>query len=185
MRQGRYPGSLAIERPKTVRPFRGFNTVSSQHSAGGKGQKESQMSAHRKKASSLRITSITGASRYPNTGEASESTSRERPLSPPSDILTFVSHIEIRIALPGVPKEAVTVEADGRRIAVSGDRKQPPDTKGLTPLWTEQRFGPFLRAFVMESPVDPSTISARMDRGILTIVIPRPAMAPLKRIPVS
>lgn len=91
---------------------------------------------------------------------------------PAVDILETGDAYLLRAELPGVAREEVEVEIEGRRLALSGRRRPPAGDDG-TFLRMERGYGPFLRTFELGSDVDPDAVTARLRRGILEVELPK------------
>ncbi|WP_432543269.1 Hsp20/alpha crystallin family protein [Kineococcus sp. SYSU DK002] len=73
----------------------------------------------------------------------------------------------VRLELPGVALDDVTVEVERGRLVVRGERKdpRPEDARGRS----EIRYGAFRRAFSLPSTVTSDAVSASYDAGVLTV----------------
>src|SRR5262249_26870769 len=75
----------------------------------------------------------------------------------------------VRLELPGLALEDVTVEVDHGRLVVRGERKdvRSEETEGRT--LREWRYGSFHRSFALPGHVTADAVSASYDQGILTV----------------
>lgn len=93
--------------------------------------------------------------------------------SPSADVVETDNAFVLSIELPGVPKEDVELTALGRRLEVSGHRPLPTDA-GFARM--ERSYGRFRRRFDLPSAIDVETLSAELERGVLTVTaLKRPA----------
>jgi HSP20 family protein len=98
---------------------------------------------------------------------------------PAADIHETKDGWTIKLELAGVGADSVSVllTGDGRRLVVSGHRKEDPEDRrdrvGCRQL--EVYFGPFERTFVLPegAQVDRDAIRATMRNGFLNIHLPR------------
>lgn len=105
---------------------------------------------------------------------------------PLGDAWETVSEYVVQLELPGIDKERVEIEVVGQEIWVYGERRMEKDVRGAKYHLLERSYGPFARKFEFPQEVDQSTISARLDNGLLTITIPkRHVGAETKRITIS
>ena len=74
--------------------------------------------------------------------------------------------------LPGVRREDLALESDGRSIELSGVR-HPQVEGGHGFLRLEGRYGRFKRRLDLPEPVAEGAIAARFRRGILEVVLPK------------
>ena len=79
----------------------------------------------------------------------------------------------IEIDLPGVKKEDINVEVKDNILIVSGERKfkKVEEDKGYKRV--ESFFGKFERRFTLPPDADPEKIEAKVEDGVLTIIIPK------------
>lgn len=73
----------------------------------------------------------------------------------------------VRIDLPGLVIEDVTVEVDGDSLVVRGERKDSRAEGGRGR--SEVRYGEFRRAFTLPAQVAADAVSATYDAGVLTV----------------
>ncbi|WP_432510800.1 Hsp20/alpha crystallin family protein [Kineococcus sp. SYSU DK001] len=73
----------------------------------------------------------------------------------------------VKLELPGVALDDVTVEVEQGRLVVRGEREdlRAEDARGRS----EFRYGAFRRAFSLPSTVTADAVSASYDAGILTV----------------
>lgn len=81
----------------------------------------------------------------------------------------------IKVDLPGIDKNNITVKAEGGRIIISGERKTEREEEapagGL--YRSERSFGSFMRAMPIPADADTGKMTAEMGNGVLTITMPR------------
>lgn len=68
-------------------------------------------------------------------------------------------------------KQDITIEARGRRITVSGERKEK-EREGLLRRRT-RTVGRFLHEVALPGEVDEEGIEASLDEGVLTVRVPK------------
>jgi len=102
---------------------------------------------------------------------------------PPVDVAERNGALHLTIDLPGVAEDSIVVEADERRVRVVGSRPRTSD-RPTEVISLERPAGPFERCFRFRNPIDLDRVSAKYDRGVLSIVLPRKAETEV-RIPVS
>ena len=81
----------------------------------------------------------------------------------------------IRVELPGVDADDVTIEATDDMIEVSGEKANESDVGDGDRYVSERSFGAFYRAFSLPYSIDTAKVEATFDKGVLTIRIPAPA----------
>ena len=98
-------------------------------------------------------------------------------LMPRLDIHDEKDTLRIDVELPGVPEEDLDVKLDGDLLTISGEKKsQTEETKGERYL-TERSYGSFRRSLRLPFTVDPDSVTAAFDKGVLTVRLPKPAEA--------
>jgi HSP20 family protein len=103
--------------------------------------------------------------------------------TPLADIEELEDHYLVEVELPGVRREEISVEAQGRRIMVEGERKAQ-ERMGFFRTKT-RTSGSFHFEAVLPSEVDENKISADLADGILTLRLPKTATARKKKIEVK
>ncbi|GAB3170401.1 hypothetical protein GCM10027059_36770 [Myceligenerans halotolerans] len=77
-----------------------------------------------------------------------------------------------RLDLPGVdPAEDVTVEIEGRKLVVRGERKDQRAEDAQGRRISEVRFGEFRRVVALPRAVDGDAVRASYDAGVLTVTV--------------
>ncbi len=94
---------------------------------------------------------------------------------PVVDIEQTKDALVLRFDLPGIRKEDVSIEVDGRTLTVSGERKEEKEENHEGFYSRERLIGKFSRSFMLPENVDDSEIQAEVKEGVLTIKVPRPA----------
>ena len=94
--------------------------------------------------------------------------------TPTADIEETGDAYLVEIEVPGVKKDDVQVELSGRRLVVSGERKER-EREGVLRRRT-RLVGRFRYEVVLPSQVDEKGVSASLDNGVLTVRVPK-AMA--------
>lgn len=107
------------------------------------------------------------------------SVKRQARFSPDVDVIETDAGWSILLDVPGVPLEALKVEIDGPRLHVSGERPGRPVGRAKV---SERATGGFQRTFLLPFQVDQGSIRARLDRGVLTLTLPRAGGPEARRV---
>jgi HSP20 family protein len=93
---------------------------------------------------------------------------------PAADILETAQGFELHLALPGVAKDAVSIDFQEGQLVVKGNRPAPATEGDNVPQLrrVETRFGDFTRTFRLPETVNVKGISAEMADGLLRISLP-------------
>ncbi|BAF70734.1 Hsp20/alpha crystallin family protein [Nitratiruptor sp. SB155-2] len=79
----------------------------------------------------------------------------------------------VEVDLPGVKKEDINVEVKDNLLVLSGERKFKKEEEDKGYKRVESFFGKFERRFTLPADADPDKIEAKVEDGVLTIVIPK------------
>ncbi|MGP9818533.1 Hsp20/alpha crystallin family protein [Salinarimonas sp. NSM] len=96
---------------------------------------------------------------------------------PALDVAEKDDVVTITAELPGVPREAVTVEAADGGIVIRGEKKDEREDEDETRWLLERSYGVFVRRVPLSFEPDPGAIEASFKEGVLTVRVPRPAEA--------
>ncbi len=75
--------------------------------------------------------------------------------------------------LPGVRKEDIRIRLEGGLLTLEGERPVDPQTREADHLRVERSHGPFARSFHITAPIDTRRVTARYDRGVLEVSLPK------------
>ena len=104
---------------------------------------------------------------------------------PPVDIYETADGIVLKVELPGVNKDDVSVEVKDNVLTLKGERLLDPQIKDDHYYRKERNFGKFNRSFSLEEPIKPNLIKASFKEGVLTIEVPRPEEEKPKQVTVN
>lgn len=105
--------------------------------------------------------------------------------SPAVDIFETKDAICVRAELPGVEKDAVSVEVKDGVLILRGERKHEKQVSEENYHRIERTFGTFHRAFTLPSSVDEAKVAARMKDGVLEVDLPKKEQAKPRHIPIA
>jgi HSP20 family protein len=94
---------------------------------------------------------------------------------PAMDLSEVDDHYVLRADLPGLSEDDVKIELEDNVLTVSGERKSEHEERREGYHRVERASGSFARSLTLPEGVDPDTIEARFDRGVLEVRIPKPA----------
>jgi HSP20 family protein len=72
----------------------------------------------------------------------------------------------LKIEIPGVREDDVTVKVEDRLLTVTGERKQD-EGEGVRHLLMERATGSFARGFQLAETIDADSVEARFRNGVL------------------
>jgi HSP20 family protein len=105
--------------------------------------------------------------------------------SPSVDIFETKDAICVRAELPGVEKDAVSVEVKDGVLTLRGERKHEKEVGEENYHRIERTYGAFHRAFTLPSSVDEARVTARMKDGVLEVDLPKKEQAKPRHIPIA
>src|SRR5690606_21639489 len=90
--------------------------------------------------------------------------------APAADVDRDGEDLVARFDLPGIdPARDVTVEAEGPRLIVHGERRDTHEEEDDGRRVREVRYGSFRRVVTLPSEVEADAVSATYDAGVLTV----------------
>jgi HSP20 family protein len=104
------------------------------------------------------------------------------PWTPPVDIEETEDAWIIEAEIPGASKEDLNVEVRDSEVAIAGEIKER-ERKGILRRRT-RRVGEFEFRVTLPGPIDADALEARLDDGVLTVVVPKPQEARPHRVEV-
>ncbi len=93
--------------------------------------------------------------------------------SPNLDFSETEKEYVVRLEVPGIPKEDLDVNLDGRVLTLSGRRELHKEEKGEEYFWQERQYGKVVRTLQLPTPVDPAKVLATYADGIMTVRMPK------------
>ncbi len=101
------------------------------------------------------------------------------------DIREDGDHLYVEAELPGYNKDEIDLTMENQTLTISAERHERNGEKGGGYLLNERRYSRFLRSFTLPPSVDDKKIDAKLDNGILTIVLNKREETKPKKIAVS
>ena len=105
--------------------------------------------------------------------------------APAVDVAETEKEYVIKADLPELKKEDVKVELLDGVLTVEGERKQEKEEKGKTFHRVERSYGKFVRRFALPTEVDAAKVQAEFKDGVLSVHLPKTAVAKPKAIEVK
>ncbi len=100
--------------------------------------------------------------------------------TPLADVEELDDAYVAEIELPGVQRDDVDVEVSGRRLTVRGERKENERVGILRRR--ERTIGRFHHEVLLPGEIDDAGIEAHLDKGVLTVRLPKPEAERPRRI---
>ncbi len=104
--------------------------------------------------------------------------------TPPIDIHETDDGLVLKADLPGVALDTLDLQVQDNKLTLFGHVQSavPPNAKLLH---QEYEVGDFLRSFILSDGVDHNRISAKLNNGVLEVVLPKASKAEPRRIQVN
>jgi HSP20 family protein len=104
---------------------------------------------------------------------------------PPVDIFEDENRLVLKIEIPGMRQEDLDVRLENNTLSVKGERSFQSEGKEENFHRVERRYGSFYRAFTLPNTVDPNSIKADYEAGVLTLELHKRAETKPKQIKVN
>ncbi len=91
---------------------------------------------------------------------------------PAVDILENASDITILADMPGVESKNVDIDLRDNQLTIIG-RVEPIESEKEVSLYKEFNWGDYFRQFTVSNVIDQAKITAKMDNGVLKLVLPK------------
>lgn len=104
-------------------------------------------------------------------------------VTPPVNIYETKHDFVLEAEMPGVNKDGLEVTLEGNEITIHGRRGA--ETTAGEPLLRERHPAEFRRVFELDPALDTKKISAKIEQGLLTLVLPKSNRVQPRRIAVA
>ena len=106
-----------------------------------------------------------------------------RYVAPEVNIFETANEYVLEAEMPGVSKEGLEITVEGNVLTIVGHRSDVPLTGDA--LYRESRFADYRRVFELDPAINDEKISARVDQGILTLILPKAERVKPRKITVA
>lgn len=89
------------------------------------------------------------------------------------DLSETTDAYQLRMDVPGIKPDDITVQVTGDTVHVSGERKEEKEEKGKTYHRVERRSGKFSEVVTLPGSVKDENVQAEFHDGVLTITLPK------------
>lgn len=80
---------------------------------------------------------------------------------------------QIRMDVPGIKADDITVQVTGDSVHIAGERKEEKEEKGKTYHRLERRNGNFSETLRLPTAVNEERVQAEFHDGVLTVTLPK------------
>jgi HSP20 family protein len=85
--------------------------------------------------------------------------------------------------MPGVSKDGLEISIENNELSITGRRSNPPIEGTL--VHRESRLQNYRRSFEIDPSIDREKISARINQGVVTLMLPKAEEVKPRKIAVS
>ncbi|MFL5897026.1 MAG: Hsp20/alpha crystallin family protein [Solirubrobacterales bacterium] len=93
---------------------------------------------------------------------------------PPMDLVETEDSLVLRADLPGMDREDISIEVKDGVLTVSGERRAQHEEKREGYHRVERSFGRFSRSLELPKGIDPASVGASFEKGVLEVRMPKP-----------
>jgi HSP20 family protein len=119
---------------------------------------------------------------FPSFGTLGDSVNK---MLPTMDVSETDKEIEITAELPGLEEKDVQVNLADNVLTIRGEKKAEKEETEKDYRLLERSYGSFERSLELPENVDAGAIKATIDKGVLKVVVPKPAPAQVKKVEVK
>ena len=105
--------------------------------------------------------------------------------SPAIDVVEEQDNFLVKVDLPGLSKDDVSVTIQDNFLTIKGERKYDAEKKDSNYYHRERVYGSFTRTIELPAHVDAGKIQATFRNGVLHVTLPKTEEAKPKEIKVS
>ena len=91
----------------------------------------------------------------------------------------------VRAEIPGLAPEDVGISIEGKKLTLTGERKQPELPEGVRFHRKERSYAGFSRVLTLPEDVDPEKVAAKCQNGVLFITLPKAEAVKPRQITVT
>jgi HSP20 family protein len=104
---------------------------------------------------------------------------------PAADVTVGEGDLVLTMDLPGLTSDDLSIELIDGYLLVRGERRPPQLPEGTGLAHRERSFGAFERRIKVPDGVDADAITASMDNGVLSLIVPKPERLKPKAITIG
>jgi HSP20 family protein len=104
---------------------------------------------------------------------------------PSVDMAETEKEIEFTAELPGLEEKDVQLSVADNRLTIQGEKKLEKEQSDKDYRFVERSYGSFSRTLDLPPGVNPDSISATITKGVLKVVVPKPAATQAKKIDIK
>jgi HSP20 family protein len=104
---------------------------------------------------------------------------------PAMDLVESENDFVLRADLPGLTESDVNIELEDNVLTISGERKAHHEERKEGYYRVERASGSFSRQLTLPEGVDPESVHASFDKGVLEVRIPKPEQRKPRKVAIA
>lgn len=104
---------------------------------------------------------------------------------PPVNVYEDKEHLFVEAQVPGIDMQDVKISVTGHTLQLHGERKEERAEDRDNYHFREAQYGSFARSFRLPGYVNPNQTTARYEKGVLTVQVPKREETKPKSIPID
>ena len=104
---------------------------------------------------------------------------------PAADLAISESDLVLTLDLPGLTREDVSIQVQSDELTVRGERRPREADDGTSYVYAQRPFGSFEHRIRIPNGVDADSITANMQHGVLSLIVPKPEPIKPKKIEIG
>ncbi|HEY4283397.1 MAG TPA: Hsp20/alpha crystallin family protein [Chthoniobacterales bacterium] len=116
-------------------------------------------------------------------GQMASRRESEKFITPPASIRETADAYSLELEMPGVNKEGLEISIEKNELSIVGRRSQAAMQGTL--LHRESRPHHYRRSFEIDPSIESGKIAARMQQGVVTLILPKAEKVKPRKITVS
>jgi HSP20 family protein len=105
--------------------------------------------------------------------------------APAFEIKETKDSYQFKADVPGIQEKDLEVTITGNRLTVAGKREEEKEEKSDRYYAYERNYGSFSRSFTLPEGVDADKLNAALEKGVLSVVVPKKPEVQPKKIAVK
>src|SRR5215475_5115177 len=97
--------------------------------------------------------------------------------APAVDVYEDEHSTTLKLDVPGIDEKDIDIRLENNLLTVTGERKFEKEEKEENYRRVERQYGNFSRSFTVPSTLDPESVTASYDKGVLKIKLAKKAEA--------
>ena len=104
---------------------------------------------------------------------------------PSADIVVGENDLVLTLDVPGFTADDLEISLVGRELVIRGTRRPPELAEGTAWAHRERAFGAFERRIRLPDGIDAETVTANVENGVLSLIVPKPERMKPKTITIG